>query len=77
MTSMRAAACATPKSCSASVQIADFGMSRVLAHNKSHVSTDTHGMLAPAAILVPNSRMSTLCQLQCQHCYHLRSVHVC
>lgn len=25
------------------VQIADFGMSRVLADDKTHVSTDTHG----------------------------------
>ena len=25
------------------MQIADFGMSRVLADDKTHVSTDTHG----------------------------------
>ena len=43
MTSMGRALRANLKPCSAIVQIADFGMSRVLAHNKSHVSTDTHG----------------------------------
>ena len=48
MTSMGGALHAPLKPCSAPVQIADFGMSRVLAHNKSHVSTDTHGTLTSA-----------------------------
>ena len=43
MASMGRALRAALKPCSAPMQIADFGMSRVLAHNKSHVSTDTHG----------------------------------
>ena len=41
------------------VQIADFGMSRVLADDKTHVSTDTHGedpaILTPSPSLQPAS----------------------
>ena len=38
------------------VQIADFGMSRVLADDKTHVSTDTHG--GDPAIVLPAHLLS-------------------